>query len=70
MVPISALISFVLLGIEEIGVYIEEPFSLLPLESLCDKLDKSIKGKMFQLAWGAQVLLACPEHVMFTHRDD
>lgn len=38
MIGVSALISFVLLGIEEIGVYIEEPFSLLPLESLCDKL--------------------------------
>ena len=37
MVWVSALISFVLLGIEEIGIYIEEPFSLLPLEALCEK---------------------------------
>ena len=44
MVPIAGAISFVLLGIEEIGVYIEEPFSLLPLESLCEKLVDSIKG--------------------------
>ena len=37
MIWVSALISFVLLGIEEIGIYIEEPFSLLPLEALCEK---------------------------------
>jgi len=45
MLPIAGLISFVLLGIEEIGVYIEEPFSLLPLESLCKKLVNRINGK-------------------------
>eukprot|EP00798_Chlamydomonas_sp_ICE-L_P031302 gene31302-6450_t len=38
MVCIMGLISFVLLGIEEIGVYIEEPFSLLPLEALSNRL--------------------------------
>eukprot|EP00798_Chlamydomonas_sp_ICE-L_P022581 gene22581-29714_t len=38
MVLITALVSFVLLGIEEIGVYIEEPFSLLPLEGLAARL--------------------------------
>ena len=31
MVPASAIITFLLLGIEEIGVQIEEPFSILPL---------------------------------------
>lgn len=29
MVPLAALVAFVLLGIEEIGVYIEEPFSVI-----------------------------------------
>ena len=33
-VPVSAIISFLLLGIEEIGVQIEEPFSILPLGEL------------------------------------
>lgn len=31
MVPASAIICFLLLGIEEIGVQIEEPFGILPL---------------------------------------
>ena len=31
MVPASAIITFLLLGIEEIGVQIEEPFGVLPL---------------------------------------
>lgn len=30
-VPVAAVIAFLLLGIEEIGVQIEEPFSILPL---------------------------------------
>ena len=33
--PVSGLIAFLLLGIEEIGVQIEEPFSILPLEAMC-----------------------------------
>ena len=31
MIPASCIIAFLLLGIEEIGVQIEEPFSILPL---------------------------------------
>ena len=31
MVPASAIICFLLLSIEEIGVQIEEPFGILPL---------------------------------------
>ena len=31
IIPVSAVIAFLLLGIEEIGVQIEEPFGILPL---------------------------------------
>ena len=31
MVPATVLIAFLLLGVEEIGVQIEEPFGILPL---------------------------------------
>ncbi|KAL4421772.1 hypothetical protein ABPG77_009755 [Micractinium sp. CCAP 211/92] len=41
-VPITCLISFLLLGIEEIGVAIEEPFSILPLEALCDAIERNV----------------------------
>ena len=34
MIPVSAIIAFLLLGIEEIGVQIEEPFGILPLGQL------------------------------------
>lgn len=34
-IPASMFIAFVLLGIEEIAVQIEEPFSVLPLEAYC-----------------------------------
>ncbi|KAF8068414.1 hypothetical protein HT031_002103 [Scenedesmus sp. PABB004] len=45
-VPMTALIAFVLLGIEEIGVSIEEPFSILALEQLCKKAERHISGMM------------------------
>lgn len=35
-IPVTAVLSFFLLGIEEIGIQIEEPFSILPLEALCN----------------------------------
>ena len=34
MVPAAVLIAFLLLGVEEIGVQIEEPFGILPLGAL------------------------------------
>ena len=36
MVPAVFLISVGLLGIEDLGVQIEEPFSILPLEKICN----------------------------------
>jgi hypothetical protein len=42
MVPVSTLVAFLLLGIEEIGVQIEEPFSILPLERMCDAVQANI----------------------------
>ena len=35
-VPATIVIAFFLFGIEEIGIQIEEPFSILPLEALCN----------------------------------
>ncbi|PNW76754.1 hypothetical protein CHLRE_11g474700v5 [Chlamydomonas reinhardtii] len=46
MVPIAALVAFVLLGIEEIGVYIEEPFSILALEKLVNKLENIVNAML------------------------
>lgn len=39
MIPASGIIAFLLLGIEEIGVQIEEPFSILPLEAICTTIE-------------------------------
>ena len=35
-VPSTMVITFFLLGIEELGLQIEEPFSILPIEAFCD----------------------------------
>ncbi|KAJ9534421.1 hypothetical protein QJQ45_016111 [Haematococcus lacustris] len=38
-IPISLLISMLLLGIDEIGVQIEEPFGVLPLDAICTRAE-------------------------------
>lgn len=47
LLPIQAVLSFFLLGIEEIGLKIEEPFSILPLETF-EKT--SISATMYELS--------------------
>ncbi|KAL3146982.1 hypothetical protein ABBQ38_014950 [Trebouxia sp. C0009 RCD-2024] len=43
MVPASVIICFLLLGIEEIGVQIEEPFGVLPLEAMCATIESNLR---------------------------
>jgi predicted membrane chloride channel (bestrophin family) len=42
MLPVALIVSFLLLGIEEIGVTIEEPFSILPLEAICRTIEGNV----------------------------
>ncbi|KAK9904842.1 hypothetical protein WJX75_003620 [Coccomyxa subellipsoidea] len=42
-IPAAGIIAFLLLGIEEIGVQIEEPFGILPLEQFCDVAEGEIR---------------------------
>lgn len=44
-IPLSMVITFLLLGIDEIGVQIEEPFGLLPLDDVCNE----IEGDLFSM---------------------
>ena len=39
LVPASALVALFFLGIDELAVQLEEPFSILPLEAMCDGID-------------------------------
>lgn len=41
LIPIMAVIAAFKLGIEELGVQITEPFSILPLENMCDGIEAS-----------------------------
>ena len=43
MVPVCVMISFLLLGIEECGVAIEEPFSILPLDLFCSTIKANVE---------------------------
>ena len=36
VIPAEVIIAFFLFGIEEVGIQIEEPFSILPLEVMCN----------------------------------
>jgi putative membrane protein len=47
-IPLCVIIAFLLLGIEEIGVSIEEPFSILALEAISD----SVGGRGGWGGWG------------------
>jgi predicted membrane chloride channel (bestrophin family) len=38
----SAFITFLLLGVEDIGVSVEDPNRLLPLEEICDGIEKHV----------------------------
>jgi hypothetical protein len=38
MIPAMTVVSVMLFGIEEIGTQLEEPFTLLPMQSFCDKI--------------------------------
>jgi len=42
-IPVSFLIAVFFLGIEELGIQIEEPFSVLPMEVMCDGIEGSCK---------------------------
>ncbi|KAL4438051.1 hypothetical protein ABPG77_004272 [Micractinium sp. CCAP 211/92] len=42
MLPFALIIAFLLLGIEEIGVSIEEPFSILPLCHICGTIQRNV----------------------------
>ena len=43
MVPVTVAISLLTLGVEEIGVAIEEPFSILPLEQICETIKDDVE---------------------------
>ena len=43
-VPFMAVLSILLLGVDEIGVQIEEPFRSLPLQSICGVIEASVVG--------------------------
>jgi predicted membrane chloride channel (bestrophin family) len=42
----EAIVAFALTGIEEVGISIEEPLSILPLEKLCIKAERQIEGML------------------------
>ncbi|MEW5313383.1 MAG: hypothetical protein WDW38_004954 [Sanguina aurantia] len=46
MLPVTALIGFLLLGIDEIGVQIEEPFGILPLFQFCSTIEKDLNSML------------------------
>ncbi|GAX74963.1 hypothetical protein CEUSTIGMA_g2409.t1 [Chlamydomonas eustigma] len=41
IIPATLLISFFLLGIDEIAIQLEEPFGILPLENMCDTVQRN-----------------------------
>lgn len=42
VIPVSGLIGFLLLGIDQIAIHLEEPFGILPLEAICDTITRNL----------------------------
>ncbi|KAG2496138.1 hypothetical protein HYH03_005741 [Edaphochlamys debaryana] len=63
VIPVTATIAYLLLGIEDIGVQIEEPFSILPLPEICQDLHITAQRTMAQRA--AVRCLADPDQCRF-----
>ena len=42
-VPASVVVAYMLLGIEDIGVQIEEPFAVMPLWQYSDAIDQTAR---------------------------
>lgn len=38
MIPATTMLSLLLFGIDEIGIQLEEPFTILPMQAFCDKI--------------------------------
>eukprot|EP00986_Skeletonema_menzelii_P002611 scaffold714_cov99-Skeletonema_menzelii.AAC.1 len=58
MIPATALISLFLFGIEELATQLEEPFTILPMQSFCDKIGANCNEIV---SWAGQDLYETPE---------
>lgn len=68
MVPATAVMSIFLVGIEELGTQLEEPFTILPMQGFCDKI---YNWCMEIASWqpgdnGRPMRQVRPEHAYFT----
>ncbi|GLI62951.1 hypothetical protein VaNZ11_005805 [Volvox africanus] len=43
VVPVEAVMTYLLLGIDEIAIQMEEPFGILPLENMCEAVQQSVE---------------------------
>lgn len=51
LIPTTAILGLFLFGIDELAIQLEEPFSILPMQNFCDKLQKSTKTITDCLEW-------------------
>jgi predicted membrane chloride channel (bestrophin family) len=68
MIPIAAVISVFLFGIDEIATQLEEPFTILPMQAFCDKI---YNWCMEIVSWqpgdnGMVIHAPLPEHMTMT----
>ena len=43
LVPATAIVGLFLFGIDELAIQLEEPFSILPMQKFCDKVQQSTR---------------------------
>ncbi|GLC41094.1 hypothetical protein PLESTB_000943600 [Pleodorina starrii] len=61
VVPVEAVMTYLLLGIDEIAIQMEEPFGILPLENMCEAAQQSIEQllNMDHVVQGVVASYAC-----------
>jgi len=59
-IPAEFIIAFFLFGIEEVGIQIEEPFSVLPLEAFCNGAIAATNEEMLQAEQAGVFESLCP----------
>lgn len=55
--PVAMAMAFLLLGIDEIGVQLEEPFSILALENMCDAVVNTVRQTVTESKAASAVML-------------
>jgi hypothetical protein len=51
VIPVAGMMGFLLLGIDQIAIHLEEPFGILPLEAFCETITRNLEVCLVAVRW-------------------